>query len=175
MRQKPMPTGTSQSSPAPASYRRIDSLADSLAAIQDVLGTAVHNIRIFDISLEEYGFNTPARVEQLSRFLQQGRNRRVEIILHQTDFLERQAPRFCSLLRTYSHSIEIRKTTHAAQNAMDAFVVADDHSYWHRMHTDHARAVAAINDAQGARSLLLRFAELTEASESGITATTLGL
>ena len=37
------------------------------------------------------------------------------------------------------------------------------------------RAVAAINDAQGTSGQLLRFAELTEASESGISATTLGL
>jgi hypothetical protein len=159
----------------PASYRRLDSLADSLIAIDDIIGTAIKHIRIFDISLREYGFNGPARVEQLSRFLQQGRNRRLDIILHKTDFLERDAPRFCHLLRTYAHCIDIRKTTHAAQSAMDAFVVADEHSYWHRMHTDHARAVAAINDAQGASGLLLRFAELTEASEPGISATTLGL
>jgi hypothetical protein len=164
-----------QTSSTPSSYRRFDSLAESLIAIEDVIGTAARHIRIFDISLRDYGFNSPARVEQLSRFLQQGRNRRIEIILHQTSFLERQAPRFCGLLRTYSHSIEIRKTTHAAQAAADAFVIADDHSYWHRIHTDHVRAVAAINDAQGASGLLFRFAELTEASESGLTATTLGL
>jgi hypothetical protein len=165
----------SQAKPSPSSYRRFESLADSLIAIEDVIGTAAKRICIFDISLREYGFNAPARVDQLSLFLQQGRNRRIQIILHKTDFLERQAPRFCNLLRTYSHCIEIRKTTHAAQNAMDAFVVADDHSYWHRMHTDHARAVAAINDAQGASGLLLRFGELIEASEPGISATTLGL
>jgi hypothetical protein len=164
-----------QSNDIPASYRRVYSLGESLIAIEDIIGTAVRRIRIFDYSLKEYGFNAPARVEQLSRFLQQGRNRRLEIILHKTDFLERQAPRFCSLLRTYSHCIEIRKTTYAAHSAMDAFVIADEHSYWHRMHTDHARAVAAINDAQGASGLLLRFAELTEASEPGISATTLGL
>ena len=158
-----------------SSYRRFDSLADSLIAIDDVIGTAIKRICIFDLSLREYGFNAPARVDQLSHFFQQVRNRRVQIILHKTDFLERQAPRFCNLLRTYSHCIEIRRTTHAAHSAMDAFVVADDHSYWHRMHTDHARAVAAINDAQGASGLLLRFAELTEASEPGISATTLGL
>jgi hypothetical protein len=166
---------TAQHNAAASSYRRFDSLADSLIAIDDIIGTAIKHIRIFDISLREYGFNGPARVEQLSRFLQQGRNRRLEIILHKTDFLERDAPRFCQLLRTYSHCIEIRKTTHIGQRAMDAFVVADDHSYWHRMHTDHVRAVAAINDAQGTSGLLLRFAELTEASEPGISATTLGL
>lgn len=166
---------SNQSNPAPISYRRTDSMAESLTAIEDVIGTAARHIRIFDNSLSEYGFNTPGRVDQLGHFLQHGRNRRIDIILHRTDFLERHAPRFCSLLRTYSHCIQIRKTTHAAQSAMDAFVIADDHSYWHRMHTDHPRAVAAINDAQGTSGLLLRFAELTEASESGITATTLGL
>ncbi|MEY4729973.1 MAG: hypothetical protein RL020_1131 [Pseudomonadota bacterium] len=165
----------SQTNTVASSYRRFDSLADSLIAIEDIIGTAGRRLCIFDSSLKEYGFNAPERVDQLSRFLQQGRNRRIEIILHKTDFLERQAPRFCNLLRTYSHCIEIRKTTYVAHHAMDAFVVADDHSYWHRMHTDHARAVAAINDPQGASGLLLRFAELTEASEPGISATTLGL
>ncbi len=170
-----MLTSHHPSSPQPASYRRFDSMADSLIAIEDIIGTAAHHLRIFDISLGEYDFNSPARVEQLTHFLRQGRNRRIEIILHQTSFLERRAPRFNNLLRTFSHCIEIRKTTRAAHSATDAFVVADDHSYWHRLHTDHVRAVAAINDAQGASGLLFRFGELLEASEPGFSATTLGL
>jgi hypothetical protein len=164
-----------QTTPPQTSYRRFDSMADSLIAIEDIIGTAAHHLRIFDISLGDYDFNSQQRVEQLAQFLRQGRNHRIEIILHKTSFLERNAPRFNTLLRTYSHSIEIRKTTHAAHSATDAFVIADNHSYWHRLHTDHASAVAAINDAQGASGLLFRFAELMEASEPGFSATTLGL
>jgi hypothetical protein len=163
--------------PAPdlSSYRQLETLADSLAAINDVMGTAASCIKIFDFSLAEYGFNSRARVEQLNRFLLASRKRRIDIVVHQTDYLERLAPRMINLLRTHSHCISINKTTHAARHAMDAFIIADDRSYWHRIHTDHPRAVAAINDGLGAGGLLLRFDELLEASEPGISATTIGL
>jgi hypothetical protein len=158
-----------------SSYRRLETLGESLSAINDMIGIATGSIKIFDFSLAEYGFNSRARVEQLNRFLMGSRKRRIDIVVHQTTYLERDAPRMINLLRTHSHCISISKTTHAARHAMDAFIIADEHSYWHRLHIDHARSVAAINDPQGTGGLLLRFSELVEASEPGISASTIGL
>jgi len=42
-------------------YRQIAGIAESLEAIDEVIGAAQRSIKIFDISLSNRGFNSPAR------------------------------------------------------------------------------------------------------------------
>jgi len=163
-----------QAAPGP-SYRQISGIAESLAAIDEVVGTAQRTIRVFDISLSNRGFNTPGLAEKLRQFLLAGRSHRLYIALHNTELLVRESPRLLQLLRQFPMSIEIHRTLAQARNAMDPFVVADDHSVWHQLHHEQPRAIMALHAPADAIPILQRFDEIWELSEPAVSATTLGL
>ncbi len=156
-------------------YRPISGVAESLAAIEEVVGTAQRAIRVFDISLSNRGFNSPALAEKLRQFFVAGRAHRLFIALHNTDLLERESPRLLQLLRQFPMSIEIHRTLAQARNAMDPFVVADDHSVWHQHHPEQPRAIVALRSPADATPIMQRFDEIWELSEPAVSATTLGL
>jgi len=104
-----------------------------------------------------------------------GRAHRLLIALHETDGLQREVPRLLTLLRQFPMSIEIHRTMAQARDAMDPFVVADDHSVWHQQHFEQPRAVVAIHSPADATPLAQRFEEIWHLSEPAVSATTLGL
>ena len=160
----------------PASvYRPIFGISDSLVAIDEVIGAAQRTIKVFDVSLSNRGFNTPARAEKLRAFLVAGRNHRLLVALHETELLARENPRLLALLRQFPMSIEIHRTIAQARNASDPFVVADDHSVWHQLHFEQPRAIVALRSPADAQPIAQRFDEIWELSEPAVSATTLGL
>jgi hypothetical protein len=158
-----------------AKYRILSSFSESLEAIDAVIGAATRTLRVFDVTLSNRGFNTPARAERLREFLVAGRAHRLLIALHDTSLLERENPRLLTLLRQFPMSIEIHRTLGEARNAQDPLVVADDHSMWHQMHYEQPRAVVAIDSPADALPIAQRFDEIWELSEPAVSATTLGL
>jgi hypothetical protein len=161
--------------PRQRDYRMLSGIAESQAAIAEVVGAATRVLRIFDISLANRGFNSPARIEQLRQFLVAGRAHRVMIALHDTDPVERDCPRLIMLLRQFPMSIEIHRTLAQARNAADPFVVADDHSVWHQMHFEQPRAIVALHSPADAIPIAQRFDEIWDLSEPAVSATKLGL
>ena len=158
-----------------SNYRILSSVAESLEAIDAVIGAAGRTLRIFDATLSNRGFNTPARAEKLRQFLVAGRAHRLLIALHDTSLLERENPRLLMLLRQFPMSIEIHRTVGEARNAHDPFVVADDHSVWRQMHFEQPRAVLALDSPPDALPIAQRFDEIWDLSEPAVSATTLGL
>ena len=164
-----------QPPPPKPSYRPIFGVADSLAAIDEVIDAARQTIRIFDVNLGNRGFDAPARAETLRAFLVAGRAHRILIALHDTDRLERECPRLLALLRQFPMSIEIHRTLGEACKANDPFVLADDHSVWHQQHFQQPRAIVAVHSPPDALPIAQRFAEIWDLSEPSVSATTLGL
>jgi hypothetical protein len=162
------------SAPQP-SYRPIFGVADSLAAIDEVIDRAQHTIRVFDVNLANRGFNAPQRAEKLRAFLVAGRSHRLLVALHETDLLERECPRLLTLLRQFPMSIEIHRTLGEARNANDPFVLADDHSVWHQQHYQQPRAIVALHSPPDALPIAQRFGEIWDLTEPAVSATTLGL
>jgi hypothetical protein len=160
---------------AEPSNRQLTGIADSLAAIDQVVGAAERTLRIFDISLSNRGFNSPARADALREFLVRGRAHRILIALHETELLERENPRLLTLLRQFPMSIEIHRTLAQARNAADPFILADDHSVWHQLHYEQPRAFLALHSPADALPISQRFDEIWELSEPAVSATTLGL
>ena len=156
-------------------YRPISGIAESLAAIDEVIATAVATIRVFDITLGNRGFNSPARTDKLREFLVKARTHRLLVALHDTDPLERECPRLLTLLRQFPMSIEIHRTVGEARKALDPFVLADDHSVWHQLHFEQPRAIVALRSPADAMPIAQRFDEIWELSEPAVSATTLGL
>ncbi len=157
------------------SYRQISGIAESLEAIDEVIEVADRTLKIFDVSLSNRGFNSPARAAALRAFLVRGRAHRILVALHETDLLERENPRLLTLLRQFPMSIEIHRTLAQARNANDPFVVADDHSVWHQLHHEQPRAVVALHSPADTLPISQRFDEIWELSEPAVSATTLGL
>ena len=163
-------TGTPQ-----PSYRQISGIAESLDAIDEVIGAAATTLRLFDVSLANRGFNSRGRTEKLRRFFVTGRTHRLLVALHEPELLEREAPRLLMLLREFPMSIAIHRTLAQARNASDPFIVADDHSVWHQLHYTQPRAIVALHSPADATPIVQRFDEIWELSEPAVSATTLGL
>ncbi|QJR10211.1 hypothetical protein DSM104443_01265 [Usitatibacter rugosus] len=165
---------TENATPEP-SYRQISGIAESNAAIEQVIGSAKRTLRIFDFTLSNRGFNSPARADQLRAFFVSGRVHRLHIALHEPEHLVRECPRLLTLLRQFPMSIEIHRTLAQARNAADPFVIADDHSVWHQMHHLQPRAIVALHSPADTLPILQRFEEIWELTEPAVSATTLGL
>jgi len=104
-----------------------------------------------------------------------GRAHRLLIALHETDSMIRECPRLLTLLRQFPMSIEIHRTIAQARNAMDPFIVADDHSVWHQLHFEQPRAIVALHSPADTLPIAQRFDEIWDLSEPAVSATTLGL
>lgn len=161
--------------PKEASYRRLEGIAESQQAIDEVLAAAERTVKVFDVSLANRGFNSPARIERLRSLLVAGRAHRLLIALHDTEALERECPRLLGLLRQFPMSIEIHRTVGEACNARDCFVLADDHSVWRQPHHEQPRAIVALHSPADAVPVSQRFDEIWDLSEPAVSATTLGL
>lgn len=169
-----MSTPDTDQAPKP-DYRQIIGIEESKAAIDEVIAAASRTISIFDYTLGNRGFGSPARIEKLRHFLVAGRAHRLLIALHEPEVLERNEARLLMLLRQFPTAISIHRTVGEARNATDPFVLADDHSAWHQLHHDQPRAVVALHSPADAAPLCQRFDEIWALSEPAVSAVTLGL
>lgn len=156
-------------------HRQLNNSADYMEALDALIELARRRLRIFDYNLEDGGYTTLRRYELLRTFLLASRSNRLEIVLHDTDYLTRFCPRILNLFKQFSHAITIEETTPQAKSIYDPFAIADEACFLHRFHYDSPRALLALNDIEGSHVLLKRFEEIRAASAPAITATTLGL
>ena len=151
------------------------SLQESRVAIDKVIASARRLVRIFDRDLSDPGYRAAARVELLESFVLANRRNLVQIALHDARHLNRDCARLMELFRRHAHAFAIHHTLDAARHATDALVIADEHSFWHRLHQDQPRAVFGLGDGAGTAPLIHRFEEIWESSEPAVGATVLGL
>lgn len=156
-------------------HRQLNSTADYTEALDVLIGLARHRLRIFDYNLEDGGYTTLRRYDLLRTFLLASRSNRLEIVLHDIDYLTRFCPRILGLLKQFSHAITIRETTPHAKAIYDPFAIADEACFLHRFHYDNPRALLALHDIEGSHVLIKRFEEIRAASAPAIPATILGL
>jgi hypothetical protein len=156
-------------------HRTLTGLKEAIEAIDQVIALAARELAIFDDRLEGRGYESPARIEAMRRLLLAGRMHRIRIAMHEPEVLVRTQPRLLALLRQFPSAVEIHRTVGEARNAHDPFVLADDHSAWHRLHQDHPRSVVALHSPPDVHGLAHRFAEIWELTEPAVSATTLGL
>ena len=145
------------------------------SAIDLVIRRAQREILIFDVDLSRGGFASIDFVEALRSFLANGRQNRLTILLHQTEYLTLRCPRLMQLMRMFSHSFAVYQTGEEAQQARDSFVLVDGVHYVHRFHVDHARFRFGLDDAAAVQSLRERFEQIKETAMHSVSATTLGL
>lgn len=153
----------------------LGSIAEQAAAIDDLISMARRQIRVFDQDLSQCGWNSSLRADRLSAFLRAVRGRRLDIIVHDTRYLESACPRMVTLLRTFSYSMSILQTGDEAKVATDPLLIVDSMHYLHRFHHEQPRATLGIAQPEQTQPLANRFDEIWATGEPGISGTVLGL
>ncbi len=170
-------TSTPDGAPAGTAPRQetLTTVKAQIAAIDEMIGLATLSIRVFDADLAETGWNGAARSERLAAFLRGSRQARLDIIVHDTRWIESSCPRLTALLKTFSHAVMIYKTGPEARGASDPLIIVDGRHFLHRFHIEQPRAALGIEQPQLAQPLVTRFEEIWATGEPGVTATVLGL
>jgi hypothetical protein len=140
-----------------------------------LLGLAASEVLVFDRDLKVGGWDAPARIAVLRGFLLGHHSSRVQIIVHDTTYIEGYLPRLLFLLRDFSHKFSILRTIEDGRNAWDAFVIVDGRHIAHRFHLDSPRGELALNAPLKARELRDRYDDILAFTEPGVNATQLGL
>ena len=154
---------------------QLDTIAAQAAAIDELIGLARHHIRVFDQDLSQTGWNSAVRADRLSAFLSDVRGRRLDIIVHDTRYLESWCPRMMNLLRNYGHVMSIYQTGAEAKIATDPLMIVDGVHYLHRFHFEQPRAAFGVNQPEQTQPLASRFEEIWASGEPGLSGTVLGL
>lgn len=155
--------------------RTLSSIAEQVEAIDAIIERARARLRVFDVDGTQWGWQGAERTERLAAFLRRGRGARIDMIVHETRWLEQTCPRFLALLKTWGHAMTVYRTGPEARNAMDPLLIADDRHFLHRFHVDGARAALAFDAPAAARPLVARFDEIWATGEPGLAGTVLGL
>jgi len=164
--------------PSPAVQPRhetLDTIAAQIDAIDTLIGLARHSIRVFDVDLSGTKWNDGARAQRIVAFLRATPKARLDIVVHDTGWIERSCPRLTGLLRVHGHALTIRRTGEEAKHAMDPLLIVDDQHYLHRLNIAQPRAVLGIAEGDAARPLIERFEAIWSSAEPGLSATVLGL
>ena len=155
--------------------RTLDTLAAITEAIDELVGLAQQRLQVFDVDLSQGGWQSPARAQVLSAFLRRARHARLDVIVHDTRYVETSCARLVLLLRQHAHAVTIYRTSGEARKAMDPLVIADGRHFLHRFHVEQPRASLAIEHPQLARPLVMRFEQIWATGEPGLSPSVLGL
>ena len=150
-------------------------IAEQIAAIDELIALAQHHIQVFDQDLSQTGWNNGVRTERLATFLRGVRGRRLDIVVHDTRYLESACPRMLRLLSAYGHAMTILQTGAEGKVATDPLLIVDGQHYLHRFHFEQPRAALGILQPDQAQPLAARFGEIWATGVSGVNATALGL
>ncbi len=149
--------------------------SEYIAALDTLCGLAHRTLHVFEKNFADIGFNSEARLDTLRRFLLANPANRLQLLAHDARPMVQRCPRLMLLLRQFGHGVHIYQTPDYLQHISEPFAVADASHYVRRFHFDDARGILAQHDAEGARVLKSRFAEMWAASHPALSATTLGL
>ena len=140
-----------------------------------LIGLAEHELRIFDADFSNLEINSPQTYELLRAFLLRGRNNKLYIALHDTDYVRNYCPRLLDLLRQFSDRMFIYQTQGEAARVQDCFLLADKLHVVRRPVRAQPRGTLRLNDEHESQGMYLRFSEIWDSSFPAVTATTAGL
>ncbi len=156
-------------------YERFDTTEGFQAAVDRLLEQPGRELRVFDPDGAALGLNQPARIERLERFLLASRTRRLYLVLHDTDHVTRHAPRLLTLLRRFSHAMQVNRTHEEIREVQDAFLLLDAMHYVRRPVAELFKGAIGLGDENEGQALRGRFAEIWSASYPAVSSTTAGL
>jgi hypothetical protein len=146
-----------------------------LHALEQLIGLAQRELRILDADLFHLQLDSTRTNDLLREFLLRGRDNRLYIAVHHTEYLSNHCPRLLELLRRFSEHMFIHQTMGDATRAQDCLVLADKHHFVRRPVQAQPRAVLRLNDEMESQAIYLRFSEIWDSSVPAVAATTSGL
>jgi hypothetical protein len=156
-------------------YERFETNQGFQAAVERLLEQPGRELRVFDPDGTALRLNDAGRIQGLARFLLASRTRRVYLVVHNTGHLTRQCPRLLTLLRRFSHAIQINQTQEEIRDVQDAFLLLDAVHYVRRPVAALFRGAMGLGDENEGQALRGRFAEIWAASYPAVSSTTVGL
>ena len=160
---------------ADAVYESFDTREGFQAAVERLLERPGRELRIFDPDGAALRLNDAARVARLEAFLRASRTRRLYMVLHEPQHLQRECARMMSLLARYSHAIQINRTHEEIRELQDAFLVLDAMHYVRRPVAAMFRGALGLADETEGLAMRGRFLEIWAASYPAVSSTTAGL
>jgi hypothetical protein len=158
-----------------AVYERFDTSEGFQAAVDRLLQQPGRELRIFDPDGAALRLNDSGRLGLLEQFLRASRTRRLYIVLHEPQHLQRQCPRMMNLLARYAHAIQVNRTHEEIRELQDAFMVLDSVHYVRRPVAAFFRGAIGLADENEALAMRARFSEIWSASYPAVSSTTVGL
>jgi hypothetical protein len=156
-------------------YERFDTNEGFQAAVDRLMEQPGRELRLFDPDGAALRLNDAHRIERLERFLIASRTRRLSLVVHSTDHLTRQCPRLLTLLRRFSHAMQINQTHEEIREVQDAFLLLDAMHYVRRPMATLFRGAMGLGDENEGQALRGRFGEIWAASYPAVSSTTVGL
>lgn len=156
-------------------YERFDTNEGFQAAFDRLLEQPGRELRVFDPDGAALRLNDPARIERIERFLLASRTRRLYLVVHNTDHITRQCPRLMTLLKRFSHVMQINRTYEEIREVQDAFLLLDSVHYVRRPVAALFRGAMGLGDETEGQALRGRFGEIWAASYPAVSSTTIGL
>ena len=156
-------------------YERFENNEGFQSAVDRLLEQPGRELRIFDPDAAALRLNDFARVGRLERFLLASRTRRFYLVVHNTDHLTRQCPRLLTLLKRFSHAMQINRTHEEIREVQDAFLLLDSIHYVRRPVAQFFRGAMGLGDENEGQALRGRFGEIWAASYPAVSSTTVGL
>ena len=156
-------------------YERFDTNEGFQASVERLLEQPGRELRVFDPDGASLRLNDPGRVERIEQFLLASRTRRLYLVVHSTEHLTRQCPRLLTLLRRFSHAMQINRTHEEIREVQDAFLLVDSVHYVRRPVAALFRGAMGLGDENEGQALRGRFGEIWAASYPAVSSTTIGL
>jgi hypothetical protein len=156
-------------------YERFETKRGFQAAVDRLLEQPGRELRVFDPDGAALRLNDATRVQRLERFLLASRTRRLYLAVHGTDHITRQCPRLLTLLRRFSHAVEINRTQEEIREVQDSFLLLDSVHYVRRPVAALFRGSMGLGDENEGQALRGRFGEIWTASYPAVSSTTIGL
>ena len=157
------------------SHSEFHTAAEYQAALDQLMAEAHLRMRFYDTTLEKGGFNASARYESLRAFCLGGSQRRIEILLDDPTYVQKQCARLMRLLRDFSHVVEIRQTEADSERPAYSFALADRNVWLKRYDKDALSGQWALDDAASAVLLHQQFDQMWQRAAPSVSATALGL
>jgi hypothetical protein len=156
-------------------YERFETNESFQSAVERLLEQPGRELRVFDPDGAALRLNDPQRIARLDRFLLSSRTRRLYLVVHNTDHLTRQCPRLLTLLRRFSHAMQINRTHEEIREVQDGFLLLDSMHYVRRPVAALFRGAMGLGDENEGQALRGRFGEIWAASYPAVSSTTIGL
>ncbi len=147
--------------------------AEFEAHLLNCIGASSHSLQMFDPDFAVFPLGSSVFDAALRRFLDGGGS--IRMVMHQSEHIAHNYPRFMRILQDFSHVLECRTTHKSIRHLTDSFCVGDGVNVVRRFHSDHMRGAAACDAPLAAKLPVERFEAMWLESDPGLHSTVLGL